>query len=887
MNIVPLAQQKTIISGSVAHCVSANLASHRADEEFIRLAHYGKPHEVQTYRGLIDYSARWRSLYRRLGLSAGDRVIVILEHSVDLYAAYLGALLNGAVPSMFYFPSVKFSEEEYFKTIGVLISRTRAKCVVCFPQLASKLLSREGDALHGAQVVGPQQLTPERDASAFETRRREDVAFLQFSSGTTGVKKGVAVTHGALLAHVEAYADVIQLRGSDRIASWLPLYHDMGLITCFFIPLLTMTPLIVMSPFEWVQRPGAWLQMISEHKATLAWLPNFAFSLMARVVSESELHGVSLSSIRGLVNCSEPLMAESLDSFAERFAPCGFDRRSFASSYAMAENTFAVTSGGFSHPLKFDWIDAERFQRHGVCCEAALDSQKRMRMVSSGRPLPDTIIKIVDRSGNMLPDRHVGEIIIRSPALMQGYDNNPEDTFASLSDDFFHTGDLGYLAEGQLYVTGRLKDLIIVGGRNFYPQDIEATVGKLEGVVPGRVVAYGRREEALGTEMLVVLAETTENDVGKRVEIEQAIREVVAALAGGVPLDVSLGPPRSLVKSSSGKLSRQASIERYLEAGIVRPLPPAKVANSAEDGLRNKVRDCVKAILLRRHYEGYELSGDHASLIRSGLLDSLSIADLLASVEAAVGRAIPVSALSNPENFDSINAIVSALSNERSVSLEPFDFTSPVAMTSDRTDTARRRMSFWTLVYRLVFRMKGVRCGAGLRVLGPVHLESVGGNFRNVQIGDDVTIMPGVHLKLRDNGAIILHNEVKLDTNVRLVAANDARITMGARSTVGMGSIFNAGSDIDVGAGGLISAYCLVNSSDHKSMLGTPMREQAYIHTPVRIFEGVWLGAHVVVMPGSRMGPGAVAAAASIITGDIPPNAIVQGQPARVIKFRT
>ena len=359
--------------------------------EFVRLIFDDRDDEAVSYRELIARAERWRAFYAARGLGAGDRVIVILPHSVDLYSAYVGALLGGQVPAMFAFPSPKLSEQEYFRNVGTLIESAGSQMLVAYPELARKLEQRERSALGSAQLVTPELLPRDETVpSAPELRLDpEDTAFLQYSSGTTGIKKGVAVSHQALLWQVDAYARAIDLSPTDRIVSWLPLYHDMGLIACLFLPLLRRVGLVVMSPFDWVRRPSMWTDAVTEHGATLSWLPNFAYSFMAANVRGEALERANLSTLRGVVNCSEPIMVSSHDAFLERFGERGASASQLAVSYAMAENTFAVTSGGFGAPPAVESIDAQRFDREHCAEQVTPDTPGSRVLVSSGRLLPE------------------------------------------------------------------------------------------------------------------------------------------------------------------------------------------------------------------------------------------------------------------------------------------------------------------------------------------------------------------------------------------------------------------------------------------------------------------------------------------------------------------
>ncbi len=355
----------TAIAATVADLIERHAA--RDDgAEFLRLIFPGEADRVLSYRELVQHARRWSEVYSNAGLARGDRIIVVLPHSLDLYAAYVGALLNGQVPAMFAFPSPKLSEQVYFATVGELIRGSHARAMVTYDDLRDKLRAREAAAVSDLAVF----TAADAKAAAGSTRsvavEPGDTAILQYSSGTTGIKKGVALSHRALLWQVANYARVIGASKQDRIVSWLPLYHDMGLIAAFFLPLIEKIPLVAMSPLDWVKRPAMWLHAASRNRGTLSWMPNFAFNFLARSVPDADLAGVDLSSMRGLVNCSEPVLAQSHDAFLGRFEPLGFRRDALAASYAMAENTFAVTSGGFGQPLAVEHIDARPAHRAAV-----------------------------------------------------------------------------------------------------------------------------------------------------------------------------------------------------------------------------------------------------------------------------------------------------------------------------------------------------------------------------------------------------------------------------------------------------------------------------------------------------------------------------------------
>jgi acyl-CoA synthetase (AMP-forming)/AMP-acid ligase II len=396
----------------------------------------------------------------------------------------------------------------------------------------------------------------------------EEIAFLQHSSGTTGLQKGVALSHRAVLNQLTSYSEVIGLNGRDVVVSWLPLYHDMGLIAGFLLPLVAGIPLVLMSPFDWVRHPALLFRGIDSYRGTLCWLPNFAYNHSARRIRERDLAGLSAESMRLFINCSEPVRAESHEMFLERFGAIGVQREMLGVSYAMAENTFAVTQTEPGWPVRLDVVDQAALEELG---EAVLVEEGRVGAVvkvSCGRPIPGTEIRIVNNVGEPVAERQVGEVAVRSNCMLSGYYKRPD--LQPFQDGWYLTGDRGYLAAGELFVIGRSKDLIINAGKNIYPQDIEAIVNEVPGVHAGRVVVFGVPDEREGTELIVVVAEVEANilgvDTAERKEINRRIRQEVARRSMVSAAYVTLVEPRWLLKTSSGKIARGANREKWLES---------------------------------------------------------------------------------------------------------------------------------------------------------------------------------------------------------------------------------------------------------------------------------------------------------------------------------
>jgi acyl-CoA synthetase (AMP-forming)/AMP-acid ligase II len=515
-----------------------------------------------TVRELMEranaFAARYGSASRGRKL-----VAVCLYHGLDLHAAFVGALIAGHIPTMIAPPSPRMEPAKYAKSFRQMLTHIRPSAVVVDNAALEKLSTLALDDFPESELIDPASVP---DAAELEPWRGDpdEVALLQHSSGTTGLQKGVALSHRAIIAHNRAYAQGLNLNRADVIASWLPLYHDMGLIACFLLPLLTRVPFVEMSPFDWVLRPAALLQEINRQRATICWLPNFAFQFMTDSILPHQLPiGLDLSCVRAWVNCSEPVQHATHDAFLNRFKKFGVRREQLTASYAMAENVFAVSQ---SLPGQYRVINVNRrlfAEEHRV---QAADENDSLKFVSNGGVLEGTELAVLDPSEKRLPENCVGEFAIRGDYRFTGYFGRDDLTRDALtSDGWYKTGDLGFIRDGEVYVTGRKKDLIIIQGRNFYPADIEKVVTQVNGVNAGRVVCFGVINTQTGTEGLVVLAEADEAIDGGSGRLALRIRSAVAQEIDCTPQDVRIVPPRWLIKSTAGKLARADNRKKYQE----------------------------------------------------------------------------------------------------------------------------------------------------------------------------------------------------------------------------------------------------------------------------------------------------------------------------------
>ncbi|NLX10195.1 MAG: fatty acyl-AMP ligase [Chloroflexi bacterium] len=543
-----------------------NLAEHAADRTALTLIAPDETHTI-TYRQFFERAARYAHALEQAGVRRDDLVVLVLQHGEDVLFGFWGAMLLGAVPSIFPFLTPKLDPDHYYASVRALVELSEVKAVITYDEMLPTLRQHlQGIPTLGA-LLNIDDLEPGGDLQRYLDRapaQPQDTAFLQHSSGSTGLQKGIMLAHGAVLNQVAAYSAAINLQPDDVIVSWLPLYHDMGLIAGFIMPVIQGLHLVLMSPFHWVREPAILLHAIDTYRGTLCWLPNFAYNFLAARVRPSALEGLDLSSLRAVINCSEPVRADSHEVFLERYQPYGLRPDALATCYAMAENTFAVTQSAVGALPHIDVIDRALIMEQRIAQPAGPDNGFVTRMVSCGAPIPNTELRIVDAERRDLPDRHVGEVALRSDCMLSGYYHRPDATAEAIQDGWYFTGDLGYLADGELYITGREKDLIIVGGKNIYPQDIENVLNDISGVHPGRVVAFGVLNEALGTEDIAVLAETETDDPEQQSDIIREIRARIAQTTDTMARYVHLVEPMWLLKTSSGKIARSANRQKFL-----------------------------------------------------------------------------------------------------------------------------------------------------------------------------------------------------------------------------------------------------------------------------------------------------------------------------------
>jgi acyl carrier protein len=516
-----------------------------------------------TYRNLWDGATAYAAGLAAAGLQPGQTVAIMLPTSREYLFCFYGTLLAGGIPVPLYPPARLTTIEDHLtRHVGILKS-CGAALMVTIPEAKAIawLLRAQVESLRAVMVPA------DFPATGFGFTRVKStsgqIGFLQYTSGSTGQPKGVVLTHANLLANVRAMGKAARATSADVFVSWLPLYHDMGLIGGCFATMYLSFPVVLMSPLAFLARPSAWLRAIHRHGGTISGGPNFSYELCLRRIPEHELEGLDLKSWRFAFNGAEPVSPETMIGFSQKFQKYGFSRNAMSPVYGLAECSVGLAFTPPGEPWQMQLLDRDHFSRTGEALPAREGDPAPLKVVGCGRPIPDHDLRVVDGAGLELPDDSEGALQFRGPSATTGYYRNPDATKGLFDGDWVNTGDRAYLSDGMLYITGREKDIIIRGGRNISPYELEEAVGDIPEVRRGCVAVFGSMDHASGTERIVVLAETRQKDATVHETVKRKVNDLALNLIGAPVDDIVLAPPHTVPKTSSGKIRRVAAREYY------------------------------------------------------------------------------------------------------------------------------------------------------------------------------------------------------------------------------------------------------------------------------------------------------------------------------------
>jgi 1-acyl-sn-glycerol-3-phosphate acyltransferase len=499
----------------------------------------------------------------QMGLAPGDRVAIMLPTEAAFFEAFYGVLYAGGVPVPIYPPFRRAQVEDHLRRQAGILRNAGARALIVGSEIRNLGTLLFGLAVDLRHVETVAALSNSGSLEEPLPAGPETVALIQYTSGSTGDPKGVVLTHANLLANIRAMGEAIEASSADVFVSWLPLYHDMGLIGAWLGTLYYGAPTIIMPPLAFLADPGRWLRAIARHRATLSAAPNFAFELCCKNVRDEDMQGFDLSSLRMVVNGAEPVSPTTIARFTKRFSKLGIRPEAMAPVYGLAENSVGLAFPPVGRVPIIDRVERLALSRDGKAIPARQDDATALEFVACGRPIPRHEIRIVDDASIEVPDRTEGRLQFKGPSATKGYFRNPQKTRALFDGEWLESDDRAYIANGDVFITGRIKDIIIKAGRNIYPHELEEVVGNVEGVRKGCVAAFPTMDEQSGTERLIVLAETRLTDPAAIDEMKRRIAEAATALLDLPPDEVLAVPPRTVPKTSSGKIRRSAARVLY------------------------------------------------------------------------------------------------------------------------------------------------------------------------------------------------------------------------------------------------------------------------------------------------------------------------------------
>ncbi len=550
-----------------------------------------------TYKELLDQATGVACRLQELNIQPGSHVALMLPTGLEYFRSFFAILLAGAVPVPLYPPARPSQIEDHLRRHRHILDNCQAGMLITVAEAKplARLLKSQLTTLRQVVTVEDLQGIGKETACTLPHPQPEETAFLQYTSGSTGIPKGVILTHDNLLTNIKTMGKVTQANQDDVFVSWLPLYHDMGLIGAWLGSLYHGCPLVIMSPLSFLVRPERWLWLIHRHKGTLAASPNFGYELCLSRIDDARIEGLDLRSWRMAFNGAEPVSPKTIKRFTERFSRYGLRSSSMSPVYGLAESSVGLAFPPQERGPLIDLVERSTFMKAGKAVQAEPGDSNPLEFVSCGQVLPDHQVRVVDSNDRELPDREVGHLQFQGPSATSGYYRNPDKTKELFHGNWLDTGDLAYISGQDIYLTSRVKDIIIRGGRNISPYELEEALGNLEGIRKGCVAVFGVTDQATATERMVILAESRKKDPECRARLQEQIINRTVDILGMPPDEVVLARPGTVLKTSSGKIRRAASRELYEQGKIHQP-PRALWVQVVRLGLQSFYHQCRKSL---------------------------------------------------------------------------------------------------------------------------------------------------------------------------------------------------------------------------------------------------------------------------------------------------
>lgn len=535
------------------------------------LCFYG-PQQVVHWRSRQEVYQSSVSIARHLqghGVRRGDVCIILLTSGEMAATCLMATLLAGAIPLLIAPPALVGGNLEVYETLRSVLRRTKPRVLVCSPASQPDLATLEKSFPATRFLTLPPAHVMETSTEPFSPTLpgSADIAAMQLTSGTTAMPRICVWDQKGVLAALAGMQAAMQLAPSDICVNWTPLYHDMGLVNNFLLCLAYGTPLVLLSPHDFIRRPALWLRSLSATHATTTWSPNFGFAVAVRKIRDDELDSIRLDEVRSFWNAAERIHLESIDAFYHRFAPIGVKKEALKTNFGCAENIGGATFTGMARPLIYEHLDRRLFEERGIA-RVSTTADHPIVVVGVGRPHPNLIVRILSRRGAVLPDGQVGEIVLETPSRMLGYHQNARETRRALRGGLLHTGDLGYSRDGELFWIGRVRERITIHGKKLDPSSFESTLNRIPGLRPGCFAAFGVPDERLGTERLILVTEVGLPEADDLERLASTISKRCFLELGISPAEVVLVPPGTLAKTSSGKRRHRYFRRLYLTGGL-------------------------------------------------------------------------------------------------------------------------------------------------------------------------------------------------------------------------------------------------------------------------------------------------------------------------------
>lgn len=840
-----------------------------------------------------DLRLRVSLLNEKIKKIKSEDIVCIEKQSIDLFVFFITCLQNKKKPCFYSYPSPKQNKKQFFLSVKKTLLANNLKHVVIFDDNFFKKINHK---IHGMTIHNFKNYHKKKNYSNNLNEFQKYTVtkkFLQFSSGTTGDKKVMQVDTDRLIDHFNNYNKKIKLDSNSVIVSWLPHYHDMGLIACMLMPIYYNSKIYMMSPFDWVKNPLILFKKIDEMSGTHVWLPNFAFGLISKTLDRTSTvsKNFDLSSLKYLTSASEPVSYDIVKNFNKISKFTNYNPKVFNNLYGMAENIFAisVTNKNF----KFLDINYNSLKKGRVQLK-----NSDYKIASAGSVINSTKVKILNKQKKKLKDLELGEVYIKSSHMMDGYLNNGK---LEKINEWFKTGDLGFSYLKHMYITGRTKDIIIVGGENINPIDIEKILNDQKNLAKGRNLVFGTYDKNYHTEKIIVLAETEKGKLTEK-EISKIRKDIFNQLNINISEFIFLRK-NTLYKSTAGKISRTINKEKYLNNNF---FPESK-----KNYLKIIIEKKDRLLELINNISNDKKFTEKSNLFEEGILDSFNFVELTIGIENIFNLKIPEKDLrfENFKSIEQINLKILQLKENHGSKIDKIDneyekskkllLNSYKKINKQRFDNKKYKLNIFKNILinflkipinkgflnTIILKVLGIDIGKNVKFSGAINLK-IRGPISNIKIGSNINIGSDIDIRIRESGKICIENYCQLEDSVRIVSSQKGKIKFCKGVSIGKNTIINGGADLTINALSMIGNNVNIGSNEHKNNRNKFIKSQGFYYQPIEIGEDVWIGSGVSILKGATIENGCIISSNSLVSGKTKAFFVYAGVPAKIIRAR-